>query len=248
MYLYKVYHYFIRFASSNPAFFGHTTAGDNMIPLMMRTLILYLFVILAVRLMGKRQIGDLQPSELVITLMISEIAAVPLQDPEQPLLYGIIAIFVLVILEIIMSVLSLKSFHFRQLLSGKSVVIIREGEIDQAAMRRVRMTVPDLVELLRGQDVFDLSTVAFAVLETSGNLSVLVRSDQPGQKKTGLALPVVSDGKTVKESLDALSLKTQDIQKQLQKKGLSVGEVFLMTMDCYGNTCVVSKTERGSAT
>ncbi len=214
-----------------------------MISLMMRTVILYFAVIIAVRLMGKRQIGDLQPSELVITLLISEIAAVPLQDADQPLIYGIVAIALLVILEILISVLSLKSFYFRKLLTGQSVVIIENGQIDQAAMRKVRMTVPDLVELLRGQDVFDLSTVKFAVLETSGELSVLTGGGNNTARKIGLALPVISDGKTIAESLTALRLQKSDVEKQLKKHDLQIGQVFLMTADCYGNTCIVPKTE-----
>ena len=137
-----------------------------------------MFLTLGVRLMGKRQIGDMQPNELVITLLISELAAIPLQDTGQPLLFGITAIFMLVVLEISMSVLAMKSKTFRRLTSGKSVVVIKNGEVDQAAMKSVRMTVLDLVELLRGQNVFDISTVAFAVLEVNGDLSVLLKSPE----------------------------------------------------------------------
>ena len=148
-----------------------------MIAVLFRTVILYLLVIVALRLMGKRQIGDMQPSELVITLLISEIAAIPLQDINQPVASGIIAILMLVVLEILLSVLGMKSFFIRKALSGRSAVIIKNGEIDQHAMRRVRLTVIDLIELLRGQSVFDISTVAYAVLEVNGNLSVLLKGD-----------------------------------------------------------------------
>ena len=128
--------------------------------------------------MGKRQVGEMQPNELVVTLLISEIAAIPLQDTSQPILDGVVAIFMLVILEIIVSVLAMKSMTVRKLMNGKSAVIIKNGVIDQNAMRQVRMTVLDLVELLRGQNVFDISTVAFAVLEVNGNLSVLLKSSE----------------------------------------------------------------------
>ena len=145
-----------------------------------RTIILYIFVTLGIRLMGKRQIGEMQPNELVVTLLISETAAIPLQDTTQPILNGLVAIFVLVILEIMISVLSMKSRFMRKIMNGKSAVIIKNGVIDQQMMKSVRMTVLDLVELLRGQDVFDISTVAFAVLEVNGNLSVLLKSaEQP---------------------------------------------------------------------
>ena len=116
-----------------------------MISTVLRTLILYIAVTIAIRLMGKRQIGDMQPNELVVTLLISEIAAIPLQDTEQPVFVGIAAIFMLVFLEIIISILTLKSFFVRKIFSGKSVIIIKNGVIDQQAMRDVRMTVVDVI-------------------------------------------------------------------------------------------------------
>ena len=215
-----------------------------------RTVILYLFVILGIRLMGKRQIGDMQPNELVITLLISEIAAIPLQDPARPVLDGVIAIFVLVILEILMSVLTMKSLWFKKLMNGKSAVIIQNGVIDQKAMRDVRMTVLDLMELLRGQNVFDLSTVAFAVLEVNGDLSVLLKSsekaltagDVNAQKDPDeLPLPVVSDGRIVKENLSALKLNEEDLRDALKNEDVSLDEVFIMTMDQNRHTKTIRK-------
>lgn len=217
-----------------------------------RTIILYFFVTLGIRLMGKRQIGDMQPNELVVTLLISEIAAIPLQDTTQPILNGIVAIFMLVILEIAASVITMKSFFMRKLLSGKSAVIIKNGEIDQTAMKNVRMTVLDLVELLRGQNVFDISTVAFAVLEVNGDLSVLLKSsEQPvtagdiaiEKNPEGLQLPVISDGMIVKESLKALEITEKDITNRLSGNGLNVNEVFLMTLDRYDNFSIVKKRD-----
>ena len=174
--------------------------------------------------MGKRQIGDMQPNELVITLLISEIAAIPLQDTSQPLLFGIVAIFILIILEIVVSVIALKSETVRKILNGKSIVVIKNGVIDQKAMQKVRMSVIDLVELLRGQNVFDISTVAFAVLEVNGELSVLLKApDQPitakdmqiKKKQEALPLPVISDGKIIKESLSALEISQGELLNKL---------------------------------
>ncbi len=190
--------------------------------------------------MGKRQIGDMQPNELVITLLISEIAAIPLQDTSQPILFGIVAIFVLVILEIIMSVLAMKNMFIRKIMSGKSVVIIKNGVIDQAAMKSVRMTVLDLIELLRGQNVFDISTVAFAVLEVNGELSILLKSkDQPAtvsdleikKPDATLPLPVISDGKIMQESLKAIGVSEKVLFDKLKLNKTSPEKVFLMTMD-----------------
>lgn len=218
-----------------------------------RTIVLYIFVTLGIRLMGKRQIGEMQPNELVITLLISEIAAIPLQDTSQPILNGVVAIFMLVILEIIISVITMKSLYVRKIMNGKSAVIIKNGVIDQNMMRQVRMTVLDLVELLRGQDVFDISTVAYAVLEVNGNLSVLLKSsEQPvtvkdidiKKEKATLPLPVISDGKIIRESLDALEISEEDIKSTVKKSSTDIKDVFLMTMDRYGETSLIKMRDK----
>ena len=218
-----------------------------------RTIVLYIFVTLGIRLMGKRQIGEMQPNELVITLLISEIAAIPLQDTSQPILNGVVAIFMLVILEIIISVITMKSLYVRKIMNGKSAVIIKNGVIDQNMMRQVRMTVLDLVELLRGQNVFDISTVAYAVLEVNGNLSVLLKSsEQPvtvkdidiKKEKATLPLPVISDGKIIRESLDALEISEEDIKSTVKKNSSDIKDVFLMTMDRYGETSLIKMRDK----
>ena len=192
----------------------------------------------------------MQPNELVVTLLISEIAAIPLQDTSQPLLYGIVAIFMLVILEIVISVLTMKNPFFRKAMSGKSIVVIKNGVIDQHAMKNVRMTVIDLIELLRGQNVFDISTVAFAVLEVNGNLSVLLKSkNQPPTledlnvtpKEEAMFLPVISDGKIIKESLTALETNQKAIEKKLNKNNVTAENVFLMMLDRNGNYNIIKK-------
>lgn len=223
-----------------------------MISTIIRTAILYIAVTVGIRLMGKRQIGDMQPNELVVTLLISEIAAIPLQDTDQPILSGLAAIFMLVVLEIIVSIIAMKSFVIRKFVNGKSVVIIKNGVLDQRAMRSVRMTVLDLVELLRGQDVFDISDVSFAVLEVNGNLSVLLKPDAQNVKvrdmkikpsEEGLPLPVISDGRMVYESLRALGAEEGDVKRKLSKKKLTVDKVFLMTLDRYGNSKIIKKED-----
>ena len=154
----------------------------------------------------------------------------------------------LVILEIIISVITMKSQFVRKIMNGKSAVIIKNGVIDQHMMRQVRMTVLDLVELLRGQEVFDISTVAFAVLEVNGNLSVLLKSaEQPvtagdidiKKENATLPLPVISDGRIIKESLDALETDEEEIKNTVQANGTEVEKVFLMTMDRFKNINLV---------
>ncbi len=213
-------------------------------------MLLYIIVVVAIRLMGKRQIGEMQPGELVVTLLISDIASMPLQDTDQPVLLGVSAIFTLVTVEIFISLLSLKSLRVRKLFSGKSAILIRDGIIDKRALKKVRMTVLDLVEMLRGQNVFDISTVSFAILETGGNLSVLLKvKDQPatvadvGKKKdkANLPLPVISDGKILPDSLKLLGLTEKDVTARLSRKKLKPTEVFLMTLDVGGSENIIKK-------
>lgn len=221
-----------------------------MVVIIIRTIVVYLFVTIGIRLMGKRQIGDMQPNELVITLLISEIAAIPLQDASQPVINGMVAIFILVIIEIVMSVLTMKSMYLRKVLSGKSVIIIRNGKIDQSAMKKVRLTVIDLIELLRGQNVFDITTVDYAVLEVNGNLSVLLKAGYQTATandvnaklpREALPLPIVSDGKKVKESLETLGISEDTVDSLAEVHHLKTEDIFLMTLDRYGNCTAVKK-------
>lgn len=215
---------------------------------------MYLLVMAALRIMGKRQVGDMQPNELVITFLLSEIATIPIQDEAQPIINGIVAVLLLIIVEIIISVLALKSFRLRRIMSGRSIIIIKNGVIDQQAMRDVRMTVIDLVEQLRKQNVFNIEQVDWAVLETDGNLSIKLKSGydtltptsldeyiNDTQKSEGIQLPVISDGKIIKESLRALKLSNEDIAKILKQKKTTEKEVFLMTCDRYENFTLVTK-------
>ena len=140
---------------------------------LIRTIILYILIIAGIRLMGKRQVGELEPSELVLSLIIADLAAVPMQDFGIPLLTGVVPILALLAMTMILSVLTMKSIRFRALLCGRPSVVIRRGEIDQGEMRRNRLTVDELLEELRGQGYPDLSAVRYAVLETNGRLSVL---------------------------------------------------------------------------
>jgi len=203
--------------------------------------------------MGKRQIGDMQPNELVVTLLISEIAALPLQDPSQPILNGIIAVFVLVILEILISFITMKSYAIRKLMNGKSVIVIEHGKIDQKAMKKLRMTVLDLVELLRGQNVFDISTVAFAVLEVNGDLNVLLKSDfQPAtvsdlslkSQEAQMQIPVISDGKIIADAVSSINKTSKEIKEILNSQSVTEANVFLMTMSRDGKMNIICKEKK----
>ena len=238
----------------NLFFFCKTNSGDYfMIITVIRTVILYVFITIGIRIMGKRQIGDMQPNELVVTLLISEIAALPLQDPSQPIINGIISVFVLVILEIFISFITMKSYTFRKIMNGKSAIIIEDGKINQDVMKKLRMTVLDLIELLRGQNVFDVNTVAYAVLEVNGDLNVLLKSNfQPATptdlnlktQSSKMQVPVISDGKIIKEAVNSIAKTESEIKEILNSKNLTESSVFLMTMSRDGKMNVICKEQK----
>lgn len=217
---------------------------------LLRTLILYISVVVAVRVMGKRQIGELDPSELVVTILISDLAAIPMQDLGIPLFAGLVPIGALVALEIIMSFFALKSRSFRRLLNGQPAIIIRKGQLDIEKLRQMRLTTDEIIETLRKQNVTSVSDVKYGVIEPDGTLSVILK--QPQQpvtaemlgltpKDTGLPLVVVSDGKLVSRSLDILQIDAKDIENRLHNQSIALADVFLMTLDDCGNTFIQRK-------
>ena len=194
---------------------------------LIRALLIYFTVILAMRIMGKRQIGELNPHELVITILVSQIASIPLQDNTMPLANAFLPMLLLVSLEILASVASMKSLRLRNLLQGRPIFLIRHGKPDQKQMRRLRFTVDDLIDALRQKDVFDLSTVEEAVVETNGSLSVRLRTEEspvtPKQlgvptPDNGFPIPVVTDGHIVPEYFGDQVQDTAAIAKALQRR------------------------------
>ena len=216
-----------------------------------RTLILYAAIILAVRLMGKRQVGEMQPAELVITILVSAVASVPMQDLDIPLAHGLIPVFTLIAAEVLVSALSMKCLGLRRLLSGKPVPVIREGSIDQQALRKLRLSTDDLLEDLRLNGVFDLRQVAFGQIETNGQLSVLLQAaDAPvTPRQMGLAparsgpfYVLISDGKTDLQALEQLGRSQKWLNSILRANGASDGKnVFLFCADQQGNQIFLRK-------
>jgi len=219
-----------------------------------RTVILYTALITGLRLTGKRQIGELEPNELVLTMLLSDLAAVPMQDFGIPLLSGLLPIAVILCLSVLMSQLSLHSIRFRALLCGEPTVIIRHGELQQHAMSRNRLTTDELMEELRCQGITDLTTVKYAVLETSGQLSILLYpKDQPlTPRQAGITveddlfLPrvIINDGRLLKENLRAAGYEGKWLHNQLKKHGCrSAKDVFLLTVDESGTVVCIGKEE-----
>ena len=217
-----------------------------------RTLILYIFIITALRLMGKRQISDMQPSELVVTLVVSDIASLPMQNTSQPLLSGMIPVMVLVGLEILTSVLMMKSRTVRKLVCGNPVVVIEDGKLLQKQMKRLRMTNSDLMEQLRQQNVFSLNDVQYCIVETNGALSILEKPEKrvPNAEEAGVTVEdnkpeavVVSDGKLLKEGLSLCQKDERKVVNILSENHIPINSVFLMTMDGSGAYRIIRKEE-----
>ena len=223
-----------------------------MITAFARTVILYFLIVIGLRLMGKRQIGELEPSELVLTMMISDLATVPMQDFGIPLLAGVIPILTLLALSMLMSQLSLRNLRFRELVCGTPAVLIRDGNIQQAAMRKNRYTLDELLEELRGQGISSVEEVKYAVLENSGQLSVLPWTQRQPPSAAQLQLEIeddvtlptvlINDGRVMRKNLTACGLDSLWLQAQLQERQLaSPKEVFLLTLDEHGQISCVKK-------
>lgn len=221
-----------------------------MITALCRTVILYFLIMIGLRLMGKRQIGELEPSELVLTMMISDLATVPMQDFGIPLLAGVIPILTLLSLSMLLSQLSLLSLRFRELMCGTPSILIRNGKLQQDAMRKNRYTLDELLEQLRGQGYVSVDEVRWAVLENSGQLSILpwARQRPPTAEELGLTpeedeLPfiLINDGRIVRRNLARSGRNEAWLQKELRRTGHSAGEIFLLTVDGSGKVLCIPK-------
>lgn len=218
--------------------------------ILIKGLIIYVVVAIAIRFMGKRQIGELQPGELVITIVLSQIATMPLQDKEFPMLSGISLVFLFVTLELLSSFLAMKFRPYRTVMQGHSVLIIKDGKLLQENLSLIRYSTDDLIEALRLKDIFDISDVLYAYIETNGSVSVKLKKEAEPATLKDLAIPckedalpclVVSDGKIVKRDLNLCNMTAEKIDKILKKKGLKVSDIFIMTADKQGNTLIVRK-------
>ena len=220
--------------------------------ILFRCLIMYLMVILAVRLMGKRQIGELQPSELVITILISEIASMPIQDKHLPILSAVMPIFALVGLELLTSLIALKFLRVRSFLYGRPLILVYKGEFRQKAMAQARVTIDDIMEVMRNNGITTLEEIDYAVLETNGQLSIiqtenkrpLCADDMLVEVSDSPGLPhlLIMDGKLMESNMKECNVDKKWIIKQLLKKKIkSPKDVFIMMIDDRKNIYLVSK-------
>jgi uncharacterized membrane protein YcaP (DUF421 family) len=219
-----------------------------------RTVFLYLAVLLAVRIMGKREVGELSAFDLVVAIMIAELAAIAMDKIEMPLYQGIIPIFTLVGMEILLSWLSLKSHTIRGIVDGSPSIVINNGKIVERELRKLRYNVSDLLGQLRQNNVVNIADVQFAVLETSGELTVLLKPDKrpltPGDlglsmDYEGLPVPLIFDGKVHKKNLDKLNLNEEWLVAEVKKKGLEkVEDILYASLDSKGQLYISEKDKK----
>lgn len=219
-------------------------AVNNLAIAIIRTLILYIALIVSMRIMGKRQLGQLEPAELVIAVLISDLAAHPLQDIGTPLLYGLIPVITLLCCEVLISAGIIKSLKIRTFVCGKPSIIIDNGKIVQPEMMKNRFTLDELTEDLRKKSIMDIGTVKYAILETDGTLSTLLYPDEapltPKQmhvqaEDNGYPVIVINDGRVLDENLNKIGYNDKWLQEQLRSRKISEAkDVYLMTVDSAG--------------
>lgn len=226
-----------------------------MLLIIIRTLILYLAVVVVMRIMGKQQIGQLQPFELVLALMIADLAAIPMQDTGIPLLSGIIPIIVLMTAQVALSFISMKSIKARNIICGCPSVVVANGKLVESELRYLRYNIHDLLEQLRTKNYPNLADVEFAILETNGELSVIPKSQkralQPDDlnintQYEGMPLTLIIDGQLNEKNLRKVNLTKDWLREELLKFGIDdFRKVFFASLDTAGKLFYQLKTKSG---
>lgn len=221
-----------------------------MLNLLFRGIVVYFFLIVSVRLMGKREIGQLQPADLVVTIIISNIASMPVEQKDAPLLQCVALIAFFVIMEIIMSIITLKLPKLRHVIQGNSLLVINDGKIDEKILRKMRLTVDDLVEALRLKDVFDISDVEYAYVETNGQISVKLKPEKSPVKsedmkikadKSGIPFVLISDGRVISESFGYCGTDEKKLDEILKSRRLEKKNLLILTADKSGVKFIAEK-------
>ena len=218
----------------------------------LRTAILYLVLIAVVRLMGKRQVGQMEPSEFVVTMLVANLASIPMENDGIPLYTGVVPILTVLALELVLSVLAVSSVGFRRMLCGKPVILIENGRILQQNLRRTRITADELTGHLRLKEVLELRTVQYAILETNGELSVFLypqyrpaTAEEAGVSTQTQSLPVtvIEDGKLMKKNLPLAHKTTAWVRKTLKERRTTVKGTYLLTVDREGKEQFIKKED-----
>lgn len=218
-----------------------------------RAILLYIIVLIVMRLMGKREIGQLQPFELAISIMIADLASIPMTDTGVPISNGIIPILGLLVMHLLISIINLKSIKAREIICGKPRILIYRGKIDEKALIKERFTINELEERLRGNNIVNLGDVEYAILETSGDITVI---QKPEKRNTipedfnivpeyeGISYDLVVDGKIMKKNLKKLGKNYQWLKKQVEKFNIRPEEALVVTLDGKGQIFCQEKEKK----
>ena len=219
-----------------------------------RSILLYIIVLVVMRLMGKREIGQLQPFELAISIMIADLASTPMADAGIPLSNGIIPILALLVMHLIISVVNIKSLKAREILCGKPAILIYKGRIDEKTLRKERFTINELEERLRGNNVNNIKDVDYAILETSGQVTVIQKPDKRGTipedfgikpKYEGITYDLVVDGKVMYDNLKKLKKDYNWLKKEVSKFKIEPHQALIVTIDEKGEIFCQEKQNKG---
>ena len=215
-----------------------------MLVIFVRSIILYIIILIVMRMMGKREIGQLQPFELVIAIMIADLASIPMTEGGVPISNGIVPILGLLVMHLAISVINMKSIKMREIICGKPSILIYRGRIDEKMLRKERFTINELEERLRGNNVNNIGDVEYAILETSGQLTVI---QKPNKRNTipedfnimpeyeGIAYDLVIDGKIMNENLEKINKDYNWLKKETSKFGIFPEEALIITLDGKGH-------------
>lgn len=220
-----------------------------------RSIILYIIVLIVMRLMGKREIGQLQPFELAISIMIADLASIPMTETGIPITNGIVPILGLLVMHLIISLINLKSLKAREIICGKPTILVYRGKIDEKALKKERFTINELQERLRGNNVVNLGDVEYAILETSGEVTVIQKPEkrntipedfniQPDYE--GIPYDLVVDGKIMSKNLQSIGKNYVWLKKQVEKFGIKPEEALIVTLDGKGQIFCQKKEEKGA--
>lgn len=205
-----------------------------------RVLILYLVVLVALRLMGKREVGQLQPHELVVTMMIADLASVPMQDIGIPLFHGIVPILALLLSQIVLSYINIKSGWIRKIMCGEPTVLIQKGKIMEDRLKKQRYTIDGLLEELRVNGIFSLDEIEYAILETSGQISVIKKPEKESVTREdmnvqgtyiGYPRAIIIDGAYIDKNLEIMGLTQEKVDKYLKTQKVEYKDIFILTYD-----------------
>ena len=218
----------------------------------LRTIFLYILLVGTVRFMGKRQLGEMEPSEFVVTMMAANLSTAPIEDPGSPLAYGLIAILTILGAELTLSLLTMRSVTARKLFCGKPVILIENGKLLQENLKKTRISLDELMSQLREKDVLDLMTVQYAILETNGGLSVFLFSkDRPATagesglcpRQQFLPVTILEDGRLLEDNLKKSGKSYGWLRGLLRERGVSQEQVLLLTVDGADHTVFLKKEE-----